>query len=177
MVPASPHLQNLSYSLDFVHTQICLRLGFQAGRVIFEVGSFCNIFVGIPELEKYSLVWMNMTLKAISHSFPEWNSALYCICLRAIWANIHYCWRDVHSLFLYCSSNHKLVVSISHLSLFLPGKHQIIDCDWLYSVFFPEDKEDFPLIKIIQFYLIQFFVVLANPLWIPSSDFNAVMCF
>lgn len=126
MLPTPPHLQNLSYSLDLVHTEICLRLGFQAGRVIFEVGSFCNIFVGIPEMEKYSLLWMNMTLKAISHSFPEWNSALCCICLRAIWPNINYCWRDVHSLFLYCSSNHKLVVSISHLSLCLPGKHQIM---------------------------------------------------
>lgn len=55
MVPTSPHLQNVSYSLDFIHTEICLRLGFQAGRVIFEVGLFCNIFVGIPEMEKYSL--------------------------------------------------------------------------------------------------------------------------
>lgn len=99
IVPTFPQLQDLSYSLEFIHGKIYLRLGFQARRVIFEVGSFCNILVGIPEMEKYSLLWMNMTLKAISHSFPEWNSALY-VCLIAIWANIHYCWHDVLSLSL-----------------------------------------------------------------------------
>lgn len=35
-----------------------LRSDLQAGQVIFEVGSFCDILVGIPEMEKYSLFRM-----------------------------------------------------------------------------------------------------------------------
>lgn len=72
-----------------------------------------SIFIGMLEMENNILLKMNMTLEAISHSFPEWNNTLY-IHLIAISASSHYWWHDVVSLSAALTINWCLALIICH---------------------------------------------------------------